>query len=93
MITQEQIDRLRNIFEEFCNKNKEICLNPDKEHTDTAIKGVLENEEATGLKFCPCKIRTDDFSKDVNLLCPCNFFAQDTWKQKGECWCGLFVKK
>jgi ferredoxin-thioredoxin reductase catalytic subunit len=86
------IQKLRKVFEKFC-ENNDFQLNPNKEHTDTTLKGVLENEEKTGLKFCPCQIQTGDFSRDIKLLCPCNFKIQKTWKEKGECWCGLFVKK
>ncbi|MBW2965892.1 ferredoxin-thioredoxin reductase [Candidatus Woesearchaeota archaeon] len=86
------IEELKKTFEKFC-ENNDFRLNSDKEHTDTALKGVLENQEKTGFKFCPCQIQTGDFSKDIGLLCPCNFKAQKTWQEKGECWCGLFVKK
>ena len=86
------IQELREKFEKFC-ENNDFQLNLDKEHADTALKGVLENEEKTGFKFCPCQIQTKDFSKDIKLLCPCNFKAQKTWQEKGECWCGLFIKK
>jgi ferredoxin-thioredoxin reductase catalytic subunit len=86
------IEELRKTFEKFC-ENNDFQLNLDQEHTDTALKGVLENEEKTGFKFCPCQIQTGDFSKDIQLLCPCNFKSQKTWQEKGECWCGLFVKK
>lgn len=75
------------------SKNKEFILNPDKSHTNTAIDGVLKQEEKTGLKYCPCRLREGDFEKDLKLLCPCNFRIQQTWKEKGMCWCGLFVKK
>ena len=86
------IEELRDIFKKFC-KNNDFRLNPDKGHTDIALKGILENKEKTRLKYCPCQIKTGDFSKDVGLLCPCNFKAQKKWIEKGECWCGLFVKK
>ena len=36
---------------------------------------------------------TGDRQADINLVCPCNFKVQRTWKENGECWCGLFVKK
>lgn len=55
--------------------------------------GVLNNEKNHGLKYCPCRLRTKDFDKDIKLICPCNFKSQNTWKEKGECWCSLFVKK
>ena len=86
------IKEFKDILEKFC-ENNDFQFNPDKEHTDTALKGVLENEEKIGFKFCPCQIQTGDFNKDIGLLCPCNFKTQKTWQEKGECWCGLFVKK
>jgi ferredoxin-thioredoxin reductase catalytic subunit len=86
------VDGLRGVFEAFCEKN-DFQLNSDKEHADMAMQGVLENEGKTGLRYCPCQVRTEDFSKDIGLLCPCNFKTQKTWEEKGQCWCGLFVKK
>ncbi|MBD3355465.1 ferredoxin:thioredoxin reductase [Candidatus Woesearchaeota archaeon] len=86
------VNELRQRFEKYCEKEGNVRLNPDKKHADIAMDGVLQNEEKTGLKYCPCRIQTGDFEKDIELLCPCNFFAQKTWQEKGECWCGLFVK-
>ncbi|MBU0979747.1 MAG: ferredoxin:thioredoxin reductase [Nanoarchaeota archaeon] len=84
-------EELRKAFERFTEKN-DFKLNPDKEHTDSAIEGLLENEKRYGLKLCPCRLRDDTPERDLELLCPCNFKAQNTWKEKGQCWCGLFVK-
>lgn len=78
-------------FEEFCQGN-EFELNPDRAHTSAVIDGVLENEKKFGLKYCPCRIRTGNFEKDIELLCPCNFMIQEKYKTLGECWCGLFTK-
>lgn len=86
------IKSLIKILENFC-ENNDFQLNPDKNHTKLVLKGVLENESKKGLKFCPCRLQTGDFTKDVSLLCPCNFKSQNTWQEKGQCWCGLFVKK
>ena len=30
---------------------------------------------------------------DLELVCPCRFKRQETWKKQGRCWCGLFVKE
>ena len=79
-------------FEEFCNGN-EFELNSNKAHVEGCVDGILENEKKYGLKYCPCRIRTGNFEKDFELLCPCNFTAQEKYKTQGECWCGLFVKK
>ena len=72
-----------------------------------AIKAVLEktslsiqnidifeiNEEKFGLKLCPCRLRDGSKERDMELICPCNFFKQDVWREQKRCWCGLFVKK
>ncbi len=76
----------------FTEKN-DFKLNPDPEHVDMVAKGVLKNEEKFGLKLCPCRLRDGTREKDLELICPCNFKIQNTWKEKDMCWCGLFVKK
>jgi ferredoxin-thioredoxin reductase catalytic subunit len=88
-ISQEE---LREVWEGWA-KDKDFILNPDKEHTKTAIGGVLEQEQKTGIKYCPCRLQKGDFEKDLHLICPCNFRIQKTWKEKDMCWCGLFVKR
>ena len=79
-------------FGAFCRGN-EFELNPDQVHVSAVIDGVIENEKRFGLKYCPCRIRTGDPGKDLELICPCNFTIQDKYKVQGECWCGLFTKK
>ncbi|MFH0860259.1 MAG: ferredoxin-thioredoxin reductase catalytic domain-containing protein [Candidatus Altiarchaeota archaeon] len=83
---------LRAAWEKFTEKN-DFKLNPDDEHVSLVIEGVLENERKCGLKLCPCRLRDGSREMDLKLICPCNFKAQDTWKTKGQCWCGLFVRK
>lgn len=85
-------EEIRGSWERFCEKN-DFILNPDTPHVDIVIDGVLANEEKHGLKLCPCRLRDGSRERDIELLCPCNFKIQDTWKNKGECWCGLFVKR
>lgn len=85
-------ERLRKIWEDFC-KDKPFKLNPDKKHVDQIIEGVLQNEKKDGLKLCPCRIHNGEFEEKAKLICPCNFFSHKTWYERGDCWCGLFVKK
>jgi ferredoxin-thioredoxin reductase catalytic chain len=80
------------IWEDFARQSG-LSLNEDREMVETLAKGVLENQKSHGLRYCPCRITTGDFEKDLRLVCPCNFTAQKTWKERGECWCGLFVKR
>lgn len=83
---------LRDAWKKF-TENQEFVLNPDDKHVDAIIKGVLQNEKKYGLKLCPCRLRDGTRERDLELICPCNFKTHDTWKEKGQCWCGLFVKR
>ncbi len=74
-------------------EKSEFRLWDDPESVKTLSEGVLENDRNKGLKYCPCRITTGDKEKDLNLVCPCNFKIQKTWKEDGECWCGLFVRR
>lgn len=85
-------EAVRSAWERFAEKN-EFMLNPDKEHVDTVLKGVFSNEEKFGLKLCPCRLRDGTRARDLTLICPCNFKSDATWRDKGMCWCGLFVKR
>lgn len=85
-------EQLRQVWENYTEKN-DFILNPDTKVVDLVIEGVLANEEKHGLKLCPCRLGDGSRERDLELICPCNFEIQDTWKDKGECWCSLFVKK
>ncbi|MFT4297814.1 MAG: ferredoxin-thioredoxin reductase catalytic domain-containing protein [Candidatus Woesearchaeota archaeon] len=84
--------QLIEIWRTFTEKN-DFMLNPDKARVEMLADGVLKNEKKHGFKYCPCRLSVGDFKKDISLICPCNFKAQDTWKNKGECWCSLFVRR
>ncbi len=84
----------RAAVEKFAAKN-EFQVNPDPGKTATLIDGVFENEGRYGLKYCPCRLTAGVIEEDLRLVCPCNFPAHETYKDKpdGECWCGLFVRR
>ncbi|MDD1743725.1 MAG: hypothetical protein LUO85_03775 [Methanomassiliicoccales archaeon] len=88
----DQVDQLVKIWEDFTVKN-DFRLWDEKESVKTLAQGEIENQKNKGLKFCPCRITTGDKKKDLDLICPCNFKIQKTWKEYGECWCGLFVRR
>jgi ferredoxin-thioredoxin reductase catalytic subunit len=79
---------------QFTAKN-EFKINPDKNRVNTLLDGLFNNEKNHGLKFCPCRLITKNFEEDLKLVCPCNFTIHETYKgiDKGECWCGLFVRR
>lgn len=78
----------------FAERN-EFRVTPDQEKLDLLLEGVMLNEKEHGLKYCPCRLATKDFAEDLKLVCPCNFRIHETYKglEKGECWCGLFVRR
>jgi ferredoxin-thioredoxin reductase catalytic chain len=88
----QTVEELVAVWSDF-TEGKDFKLADDREMIETLAQGELENQKNRGLKYCPCRITTGDFEKDLRLICPCNFFIQKTWKDYGECWCGLFVKR
>jgi ferredoxin-thioredoxin reductase catalytic subunit len=80
------------VWEAFTEGN-DFMLNPDRAMVERLADAVLKNEKKYGLKYCPCRIVSGDFDKDIELVCPCNFKIQKKWQTKDECWCGLFVRR
>ncbi len=85
-------EKFQEAIEKFAEKN-EFQVNPDREKVEMLLDGVVHNEKNHGLKYCPCRLITKDFQEDLALVCPCNFLIHDTYREKGECWCGLFVRR
>lgn len=93
-INNKDIEKQIKIWQDFVDRQEDngFILNPDKQAVERLAKGVLTNEKNKGLKFCPCRMISEDIREDIKLICPCNFKSQKTWKEKAECWCSLFVK-
>jgi len=81
------------VWEGFGGSNDEFNLTGDKEMYHGLAQGVLENAKGHGMKYCPCRITSGDPVADLKLVCPCNFQIQSRYKEAGECWCGLFVRR
>jgi len=73
----------------------EFKVNPDRERVNLLLTGILDNARNHGLKYCPCRLMSKDFAEDLKIVCPCNFLIHETYRgqDKGECWCGLFIKR
>jgi len=78
-------------YKEYAKK-RGFLLNPDKEITESVIRGLLQREEKFGKRFCPCRRITGDKEEDKKRICPC-LWHLDEIKEKGRCLCGLFVRK
>jgi ferredoxin-thioredoxin reductase catalytic chain len=76
-------------------EGQEFMVNPDRPRLETLFEGVFNNERNHGLKYCPCRLMTKEFEEDLKIVCPCNFLIHETYKgvEKGECWCGMFIKR
>lgn len=83
------------IWQDWVNRQEsdKFVLNPDKQVVLDVATGILDNEKKKGFKYCPCRLPIGDKLKDLELICPCNFKIQKTWKDRGECWCSLFIKE
>ncbi|MCX6650763.1 MAG: hypothetical protein NT131_03785 [Methanomassiliicoccales archaeon] len=80
-------------WKQFSDQSPTVKLTDKTDEIEILSQGVLENLRNRGQRYCPCRITTGDRKKDLNLICPCNFLKQQTYKETGECWCGLFVKR
>lgn len=85
-------EELKKVWKDFTEKN-DFMLNPDEQWIEGVADSVLTNEKKYGMKLCPCRLRDGTFERDLELICPCNFKIQDNWNKRGDCWCGLFVKR
>jgi ferredoxin-thioredoxin reductase catalytic chain len=65
-------------------------LNPDQAFTRGLVEGMLINEQRYGYRSCPCRLATGDKSKDLDIICPCDYRDADLddW---GACYCALYV--
>jgi ferredoxin-thioredoxin reductase catalytic chain len=80
-------------WKEFAEQSLTVRLTDRQDEIDLLSMGVIDNLSSKGQRYCPCRITTGDRTKDLNLICPCNFTRQQTYKEQGDCWCSLFIKR
>ncbi len=67
-------------------------LNSDLDLTKDLIRGLLVNENRYGYQACPCRLATGEKSKDLDIICPCDY-RDDDLNEYGSCYCALYVSK
>lgn len=77
----------------FGKISDEYKLVDDSEMVNGLADGVFTNQKTNGLRYCPCRLTQGNNIEDLKLICPCNFQVQQTYADRGECWCGLFVRR
>lgn len=80
-------DQLKNEAESFG-----YHLNPDEDFTKELIKGLIINNDRYGYRACPCRLASGEKSKDIDIICPCNYRDPDL-SEYDTCYCSLYVSK
>ena len=88
---EEKIEKLIQEYQKYAEL-KQISLNSNQQIVRAIVKGLLENQEKLGQKYCPCRRTTNNFEEDKKIICPCVYHLDEINKQ-GHCLCQLFVKK
>lgn len=75
-VRPEDVDKL------YARLNKEAedngyHLNPDVPFTKDLVQGLLLNEARYGYWNCPCRLASGDRSKDLDIICPCDYRDAD----------------
>jgi len=84
-------ERLLELLKNYAEKLG-FQIQPDVEHRDKIIQGLLENQRKFGYRYCPCRVITGDRVKDARIICPCVYHKEEIRKM-GHCHCGLFLAK
>ena len=65
-------------------------LNPEIEFTRSLVEGLLTNVARYGYMACPCRLASGDRSRDLDIICPCDYRDPDL-NEYGACYCALYV--
>lgn len=67
-------------------------VQPDQAFLGTVLTGLEKTREAYGYYLCPCREGWGVRDKDRDIICPCEYAAEDI-SESGHCYCGLFMSK
>jgi ferredoxin-thioredoxin reductase catalytic subunit len=67
-------------------------LHPDPEFLNNLLEGLKQNEERYGYPLCPCRLASEKFEFDRDIICPCDYRDPDVLEY-GCCYCALYVRK
>lgn len=67
-------------------------LNPDRPFTARLVEGLIVNERRYGYRQCPCRRAHGERSKDLDVICPCDYRDADV-EEHGACYCALYVSR
>ena len=65
-------------------------LNNDLFFSKELVRGLLINQKRYGYQSCPCRLASGDKTKDLDIICPCDYRDADL-NDYGTCYCALYV--
>ena len=65
-------------------------LNNDLFFSKELIRSLLINQRRYGYQACPCRLASNNKSKDLDIICPCDYRDVDL-NDYGACYCALYV--
>ena len=71
---------------------KGFFFNSDKNLVFELLKGLLTNKERYGYMSCPCRLASNDYDKDRDIICPCVYRGPDL-EEFGSCYCALYTSQ
>ncbi len=84
---REPLDRLRPALEK-----RGYFFNPDDSMTTALLESLVVNQQRYGYPFCPCRLASGEYARDLDAICPCDVRDQDI-VDFGSCYCGLYVSQ
>lgn len=67
-------------------------LTPQPDLLQGFLEGLKTNEERYGYPLCPCRLASEIYEFDRDIICPCDYRDPDV-AQYGACYCRLYVNK
>ena len=85
-------DEVENAYKKFENEAQEngYFLNSDLFFSKELVKSLLFNQKRYGYQACPCRLASSNKSKDLDIICPCDYRDVDL-NDYGACYCALYV--
>ncbi|MDP8224911.1 MAG: ferredoxin-thioredoxin reductase catalytic domain-containing protein [Candidatus Lernaella stagnicola] len=79
------------LFKQIAER-KGLHFNPNADIVRPLIDGLWKNKQRYGHPSCPCRLSSEDFDNDRDIICPCDYSEPDI-EEYGQCYCGLFVHR
>ena len=90
-VSKEEIEKLYRRLDREAEQGG-YHLNPDIEHTNDLIRGLIINQKRYGYWACPCRLASGIKQEDLDIICPCDYRDTDL-NQHDACYCALYVSQ